>query len=216
MEPLPNCNSSLSSKHINITTWLSSLHLLHRYESACMQTSSNPWVYTCIKSPFSVTHPSFPAAYTHCLPSFLSTGTTANTFWLQLCCLSSIHVCSAPQRQNCLSYDFLAKKIRGVCFIYYFFLEQMHSYLILYCEYSTLHKISLDSYSWPGTKYQQYIKPLQSWSYLHLQHAQFSHPLNPLALFSWQVNVPIIVFLIMWIVPWVCLPEVEGKLIMME
>lgn len=58
------------------------------YEWACMHASSSLWICMCIKSPLSVTHRSFPAAYHYCLLSILPTGERANTSWLQLGCLS--------------------------------------------------------------------------------------------------------------------------------
>lgn len=214
-------NSSLSSKRAAITMPLSPLHYLYtfwragRYEWARIQASSYPWLCTCIKSALSFTAPSFPAAYNCCLPSILSIGTIANTFSPYPGCLAFLPFGGswAPQRQNCLSW-FSGKEIKRSLF---YFSEQMHSDLILYCEYS----ISAQIFPW--------------WLQLARHKMPAVHQTSPaLALFTFTTcsaftSIKSFGFVQLTskcsyyrtfdnvdAVSWVCMPGAESKLAIME
>lgn len=221
LSPMAMSDSSPSSKHIGITMPLSPLHYSHifwrarRYEWACIQASSYPQVCTCIKSVPSFTAPSF-SCCTPLLPSlyplcWCNSSGFLTTF--RLPSLPAIQRSSAPQRQNCLSWFSGKENMRSL----FYFLEQMHSDLILYCEYSTSAQI----FPW--------------WLQLARHKMPTVHQTSPaLALFTFT-TCPVFTSIESFgfvqltskcsyyrtfdnagAVSWVCLPGAESKLAMME
>lgn len=103
-----------SPLHYSHTFWHAS-----RYDRACIQASSYPWVVHGQNLPL-LSHPSsFPAAYCCCLPPILSIGSIVNTFSSCLGCLPFLIFRGAQLlKGRIVWHDFLAKKIRGLYLIF--------------------------------------------------------------------------------------------------